>query len=367
MENWKAGEVHGAFLLRAPMDAVDREVRAAFASTVLWVLPTTLLITGLAFWATRRTVIRPILSAIQRVFESSQQTAAASREISSASQSLAEGASQQAASLEETSASLEEMSSMTRRNADGAAAAKDIARQTRESADAGLAEMKEMADAVAAIKSSGDNISKILQTIDEIAFQTNILALNAAVEAARAGEAGLGFAVVADEVRSLAQRSAHAARETAERISESQRDGDRGVAMTSKVSERLADIASHARRVDELVGEIVTASKEQGTGIGQINQAVVQIDQITQANAASSEQAAAAAASLRNQAEQTNVSICELHDMVGGSPDHASTPSPGRPPAQPSSGGPGRFVEFPERRPARSTTPGQSSAASREP
>jgi len=148
----------------------------------------------------------------------SDEVAESARQVAATSQTLAEGASEQAASLEETSASLEQVSAMTSSNAEHAQETKTLAVQTREAAEAGAGDMATMSAAMDAIKVSGDNIAKITKTIDEIAFQTNLLALNAAVEAARAGEAGAGFAVVAEEVRNLAQRSATAARETAEKI-----------------------------------------------------------------------------------------------------------------------------------------------------
>lgn len=240
-------------------------------------------------------------------------------QVSGASQSLAEGASEQASSLEETSASLEEMSSMLRRSADDAQNAKDLANQTRNAAEIGTNDMREMTNAMGAIKTASDNIAKIIKTIDEIAFQTNILALNAAVEAARAGEAGMGFAVVADEVRNLAQRSAQAAKETAAKIEDSIQKSEHGVRISGKVATSLDEIVSKARRVDELVVQIASSAQEQSQGIGQINTAVTQMDHVTQSNAAHAEQTAGAAESLNAQAASLRKTAAELIDMVGNS------------------------------------------------
>jgi methyl-accepting chemotaxis protein len=247
-----------------------------------------------------------------------EQTAAASQQVSASSQMLAEGASEQAASLQETSASLEEISSMTKRNADNAQTTKGLAKAARVAADSGAGDMQKMSLAMRDIKASSDDISKIIKTIDEIAFQTNILALNAAVEAARAGEAGMGFAVVADEVRNLAQRSAQAAKETAAKIETAIAKTGQGVQMSEKVAQSLAEIVTNARKVDELVGEIATASKEQSDGIAQVNTAVAQMDRVTQSNAASAEESASAAQEMNSQTGVLRGVVAELLKLVGG-------------------------------------------------
>jgi methyl-accepting chemotaxis protein len=237
--------------------------------------------------------------------------------ISSSSQTLATGSSEQAASIEETSSSLEEMASMTRRNADNARNANELSRSARTSAEKGASDMNAMSAAMHDIKNSSDDIAKIIRTIDEIAFQTNILALNAAVEAARAGEAGMGFAVVADEVRNLAQRSAQAAKETAAKIEGAIANTARGVDISNKVSQALNEIVEKARKVDELAAEVASASQEQTHGITQINAAVGQMDKVTQANAASAEESAAAAQELNQQAKAMQDTVAELLQMVG--------------------------------------------------
>jgi methyl-accepting chemotaxis protein len=250
--------------------------------------------------------------------DGSQQVASAASQVSSSSQSLAEGASEQAASIEETSSSMEEMSSMTKRNAENAQKANDLAKQARSAADKGAGDMQTMNAAMEAIKVSSDDIAKIIKTIDEIAFQTNILALNAAVEAARAGEAGMGFAVVADEVRNLAQRSAKAAKETADKIEGAITKTAQGVGISKQVANALNDIVTQIRQVDELIAEVAGASKEQTQGITQINSAVGQMDKVTQGNAASAEECAAAAEELNAQAETMKQSVGELLQLVGG-------------------------------------------------
>ncbi len=260
---------------------------------------------------------------------------------SSASTHLSDGASRQAASLEETSASLEEIAKVTGQNAADAGKTKTLAAQTRGAADTGAADMEQMTKAMDEIKASSDDISKIIKTIDEIAFQTNILALNAAVEAARAGEAGAGFAVVADEVRSLAQRSAQAARETANRIEDSIARSNRGVEISAKVAGSLGEMVQKTREVDTLVNGIARASQEQSTGIGELKQAVGQISEVTQSTAGHADESATGARELIRQAAGLRASVDQLNVFVGltasvsGRPAGAASPSPAVPAARP--------------------------------
>lgn len=204
--------------------------------------------------------------------------------------SIADGASSQAAALEETSASVEEIASMSNENARRMQEADNMIVNTQKDTHRGQDAVKRMIDAIAEIKNSADKTADIIRTIDEIAFQTNLLALNAAVEAARAGEAGKGFAVVAEEVRSLAQRSADAAKETSNYIQASQGHAENGVRVSSEVDEVFQDIASSVQQVGGFITGVATASKEQADGIMQINQAIVDIDTVTQNSAAQAEQ-----------------------------------------------------------------------------
>jgi methyl-accepting chemotaxis protein len=271
---------------------------------------------------------RSIRAAITQLASTAAQNEAAAGQVSSASQNLAAGASEQASSLEETSASLEEMSSMTRRNAASATEANGLARAARQAADAGANDIQAMSQAMAEIKTSSDDIAKIIKTIDEIAFQTNILALNAAVEAARAGEAGAGFAVVAEEVRALAQRSALASRETAEKIDGAITKTAQGVQISDQVAKRLAEILDKVRQVDGLIGEVATASNEQSQGVQQINTAIGQMDKVVQTNAASAEESAAAAEELNAQAVTLNEIISTLRELVDGRRTAGAQPQP---------------------------------------
>jgi methyl-accepting chemotaxis protein len=263
-----------------------------------------------------RSVTRPIIRAVAILREGSDRTAGASHQVSSASQSMADGSCQQAASLEETSSSLVEITSMIKRTSEHTENARQMAGETRQAADNGSGEMNAMKEAMDAIKAAGDEITKIIKTIDEIAFQTNILALNAAVEAARAGEAGAGFAVVAEEVRGLAHRSAEAARETAAMIENSNQRSEHGIKLSERVASTFNEITQRARTLDTMIQEIADATKQQRQGIETISAEITRIDRITQANSACAQETASASAELQTQADLLREAVNELNRMV---------------------------------------------------
>ena len=305
---------------------VNTTVASAKKFIAIGIAAAMLLGVAVAYWISRR-ISRALAALAGELADGSSEVASAAGQVSTSSQALASGASEQAASLEETSASLEEISSMTKRNADAAAQAKGLANQTRSAAEIGAGDVTDMNLAMDAIKTSSGNIAKIIKTIDEIAFQTNILALNAAVEAARAGEAGAGFAVVAEEVRALAQRSATAAKETAAKIEDAITKSEHGATISTKVATSLSEIVDKARKVDGLIGEIAQASQEQSQGIGQVLVAVTQMDQVTQTNAAAAEEGAAAAEELNAQAQMMDRAVDDLKKLVGGSASHPTKPA----------------------------------------
>jgi methyl-accepting chemotaxis protein len=302
-------------LLAGRIAQQERQYWSFVAGVFLAILAATVTVT--MFLSRALTVM--IGTAVQRLLGSSEQVAAASAELSKQSQMLAEGASEQAAMIEETTASLEELAGSTRRHTESAKKANDLAKLAQEVADRGSLDMEAMSAAVCAIKDSSQDIGKIVKTIDEIAFQTNILALNAAVEAARAGEAGTGFAVVAEEVRNLAQRSARAAQETTGKIDGAIAKTANGVSLSGKVSESFHDIAARVREVVDVVAQMAAVSAKQTESIGHITASVENMNQVTQTTAASAEESAAAAEQLNAQAYSMEGDVAELMRLTGGS------------------------------------------------
>lgn len=280
---------------------------ALLAMLIGWVLSTLL----------TRGIEGPLRKAVEEMATGAHQLADAVSHISSASQALAQGASEQAATLEETSSAGTEVASLVSANADHsqhAAGAMDRALGLSRQAEQELALTL---SAMHGITDSSGKISKIIKTIDEISFQTNILALNAAVEAARAGEAGLGFAVVADEVRNLAQRCARAASETAELIEESISRSREGAAKVDLVAESVRAFTVTATDAKAFVDQVESGGRQQAHGVEQVASSLSQIQQVTQATAAHAEQSAAAAEELTAQAETLRSVGVTLETMIG--------------------------------------------------
>ena len=246
---------------------------------------------------------------VGQVRQASDSISTASAQIAAGNGDLSSRTEAQASSLQQTAASMEELTSTVQQNAQNAAQADQLARGTSEVARKGGAVVEQVVDTMGSIEASSRKIVDIIGTIDGIAFQTNILALNAAVEAARAGEQGRGFAVVAAEVRSLAQRSAAAAREIKGLIDDSVAKVSTGSAQVEQAGITIREVVSSVQRVSTMIGEISTASSEQGAGIAQVNLTVTEMDRSTQQNSALVEEALAAAESLRQQAENLSKTV----------------------------------------------------------
>jgi len=307
--------------LTGDLQVLTRRLAQEAHQEEIWLWIVTSIILGITIFfgfITIQAIVIPINSAINGLTESMKKSTTFVDRVALASKQLSDGATEQASSLEETSSSLDEMASMTKQNADNASQANQMAIESRNQAEDGDVAMREMKEAMDGINDSSSKISKIIKTIEEIAFQTNLLALNAAVEAARAGDHGKGFAVVADEVRNLAQRSAVAAKDTAQLIEESINNAKIGSDIANKAGDVLSQIMDSSKKVADVINEIAAASKEQSEGIGQITNAVSQMDTVTQQNASSAEQTAFASGELKKQSGNLRYLIGDLQGLVGG-------------------------------------------------
>ncbi len=314
----------------AAVQKSDKEVQFTTVLTLVLVIVGVAFSVAIGFGITR-SVSHELGLVARSLSENSENVLAAASSLSTSANHLSEGASEAAASLEETSASMEEMSETTSQNASNAGQAKSLADDAVSNVEKANVSMNSMMGSMTDISSRGEQIRKIIKMIDEIAFQTNLLALNAAVEAARAGEAGAGFAVVADEVRGLARRAAEAASNTATLIEETSLKIKDGTSLVEQMNADFRKLAAAVREVTALVGGISAASDEQSRGITGVSTAVVQLDHVTQRNAANAEEIAAAAEQLTAQADSMEAVVGRILEIVKGA--RAAAPSAKKVPA----------------------------------
>lgn len=267
----------------------------------------------------QRRAINPLSSILDTVSSASSEVSKNAQDISKMSDTLRTRSDIQAAAVDQTGSSITELSGMAESNRKSAFKASEIAENTRKSAELGNVEMGKMTEAMKGIQISSSEISKIINTIDEIAFQTNILALNAAVEAARAGEAGSGFAVVADEVQALAIRSAEAAKESSVKIEKSISTCDAGAQISQAVAAKLQEILDHSKLLDDISSEIADAVSEQSQGFGQLSKAMEEIDDVTQSLTREAQNSAFASGLLGKSSGNLDTQIGSLKSILYGS------------------------------------------------
>lgn len=277
-----------------------------------------LVLTVVCLYFFSRSLSTHLTRSVHKLNEAAEHVNSAAGQLSGSSQSLAEGASESAASLEETSSQITEMAAMTKQNAENATQVNQLMNGAIQTISRADVSMKEVISSMDEIKIASEETSKIIKTIDDIAFQTNLLALNAAVEAARAGEAGAGFAVVADEVRNLAIRAADAAKNTTGLIENTVKKVQDGSHLVRKTNDEFVEVKEVSGKISQLVDEIAAASTEQAQGIEQVSRAVAEMDRVTQQNAANSEESASASEELNAQSSEMKNIVRELHNLVGG-------------------------------------------------
>lgn len=301
----------------ARTEAIHNQVNKA-TSTLMVVIPISIVMFSLLGFFFSRSITGPIKALSAEMNSGADQVADTASNVSSASQGLSQGASTQASSLEETTAALEQIASTAQKNAENANKANNLAQQCRAGAEVGMAAMNQTISATGEVNASTEKMSKIIKTIEEIAFQTNLLALNAAVEAARAGDAGKGFAVVAEEVRNLAQRSAKAAKDTAALIEENVRKAHKGTDVAHNAGTALKKVVDQIEEVAKYTGKISSDSNEQSLGIKHVNQAITSMDKVTQENASIAEESAASSEELSAQSENLKEMVKNLSILIEG-------------------------------------------------
>lgn len=302
--------------------ADDKQLKAEISEimniTVFSALAAIFLTLGVLIWIAQR-ISNLVGSANEKIHTASSQVSTAIEQLTAAGQDLSHSSTSAAASLEETVASLEEISSMVQMNSDNAKQAATLSFSSKDSAEKGEREIRNLVEHMQEISKSSKKIEEIINVIDDIAFQTNLLALNAAVEAARAGEQGKGFAVVAEAVRALAQRSASAAKDITGLIKDSVEKIEKGTTVADRSGAMMNEILISVKKVSDLANEIAAASAEQTTGIQQVSKAMNQLDHSAQSNAASSEEIASTSEEISSQAQQMQRLIDELGEVIMGS------------------------------------------------
>jgi methyl-accepting chemotaxis protein len=314
MQEWKEAIILQSAASHQAAESLQGRIQRNFWGAVAG----SLILTSFLAFLIARSIIRPITAIVEGLFRGTGRVSTVSGQVSTASQQVAEGASQQAAAIEETSSALEETVSGIRKNAENAGHGDSLVREAATMVDETESSMTQLAEAIAGVSRASEETSKIIQTIDGIAFQTNLLALNAAVEAARAGEAGAGFAVVADEVRSLAMRTAEAAKSTAELIQGTVTEAKTGARIVSDATGNFRKVAENARRIARIVEDIAAGSGEQAQGIEQINRAVADMDRVVQQNAASAEETASISEEMNAHTEKMKAHVTRLVTLIQG-------------------------------------------------
>ncbi|MBA3015962.1 MAG: methyl-accepting chemotaxis protein [Proteobacteria bacterium] len=315
---WRVGEIGGSLSLTYDLSPLTSTINRLQWMLAIGSLLLLFITSGCIYTFMLRTVTKPITHIIDGLTASATMLSEVASQAAASSQSMAERASQQAASLEETSASIEEISAMTLQNADNSGSANVLMSDTRKVMTDANQAMDQLSQAMQGIAQANNETSKIIKTIDEIAFQTNLLALNAAVEAARAGEVGAGFAVVANEVRSLAMRAAESARNTAQLLEGTSAKVNNGVQLVQLTDKSFKQAVEQAEKTSSILQEITTASKEQSLGIRQVSTAVQELDDATQQNAADADKDSHLAANMEQQSQHLNDYIQKLASLISG-------------------------------------------------